>query len=238
VVYKPHREKRAPAAAGAIHPSWQRETEPESRWPALAAALVIVGAQTWVAGALGLQPLWAFALVSAALLAASAAVYLPAREEPSRLMRGLSIALIAALVIENAIGFGLLVRGVFVGSGLAPLGLLFAGVALWGANVVIFALWYWEIDGGGPEERADGYREYPDFVFPQQQQDQQGLAPADWKPAFPDYLYTSLTCATAFSPTDAMPYSKKAKLLMGIEATLSFAIAAMLVARAINIAKG
>jgi uncharacterized membrane protein len=75
-------------------------------------------------------------------------------------------------------------------------------------------------------------------VFPQQQQDQQGLAPSDWKPSFPDYLYVSLTAATAFSPTDAMPYSKQAKLVMGIESTISFVIAAMLVARAINIAHG
>ena len=75
-------------------------------------------------------------------------------------------------------------------------------------------------------------------MFPQQQQDQQGLAPADWKPTFPDYLFVSLTSATAFSPTDAMPYSKGAKLVMGVESTLSFVVAAMLLARAINIAHG
>jgi uncharacterized membrane protein len=106
------------------------------------------------------------------------------------------------------------------------------------ANVAVFALIYWELDGGGPEARADGDRDYPDLVFPQQQQDQQGLAPPDWKPMFADYLYVSLTAATAFSPTDAMPYTKRAKLVMGIESTASFVIAAMLVARAINIARG
>ena len=75
-------------------------------------------------------------------------------------------------------------------------------------------------------------------MFPQQQQDQQGLAPADWKPTFADYLYVSFTSAAAFSPTDAMPYSKKAKLVMGGENLLSLVITVMLVARAINVARG
>jgi uncharacterized membrane protein len=142
------------------------------------------------------------------------------------------------LVIANLVSLVLLVRGVFVGSKLSPTELLLTGAALWVVNVAVFALIYWELDGGGPEARADGYRDYPDLVFPQQQQDQQGLAPPDWKPTFPDYLYVSLTAATAFSPTDAMPYTKRAKLVMGIQSTASFVIAAMLVARAINIARG
>src|SRR5665647_3310264 len=106
------------------------------------------------------------------------------------------------------------------------------------ANVAVFALLYWELDGGGPEARADGYRgRYPDLVFPQQQPDQQGLAPATWKPSFHDYVYVSLTSATAFSPTDAMPYSKWAKLAMGAENVLSIATLAVIVARAVNIAR-
>ena len=87
-------------------------------------------------------------------------------------------------------------------------------------------------------QRLERRREFPDFVFPQQQADQQGLAPEGWTPTFADYLYVSITAATAFSPTDAMPYSRSAKLLMGSESTISIAILAMLVARAVNIAKG
>jgi hypothetical protein len=116
---------------------------------------------------------------------------------------------------------------------------------LWLVNVCVFALAYWEMDGDGPEARADahdtdgdGKRILPDLVFPQQQQDQQGLAPAHWKPFFADYFYVSLTAATAFSPTDAMPYSRRAKFVMGCESTISLVIIALLVARAINIAKG
>jgi uncharacterized membrane protein len=225
-------------SADGFVPSWRRPTEAESRWPVFAAAAVVIAGQAWVVASLSLRPIWLYPTVAGVLLLASVAVYIPSQTEPNRAFRALSLGLVAVLVVANAIGVVLLVRGVFVGSRLSPLGLLLAGAALWIVNVAVFALIYWELDGGGPEARADGYRDYPDLVFPQQQQDQQGLTPPDWKPTFPDYLYVSLTSATAFSPTDAMPYSKGAKLVMGIESTLSFVIAAMLVARAVNIAHG
>jgi uncharacterized membrane protein len=229
---------RAGKPAGDFVPSWQHSTEPESRWPAFLAVVIIIAGQTWVAASLSLRPIWLLPTVAGILLVASVAVYIPSRPEPSRALRVLSLGLVAVLVVANMVSLVLLVRGVFVGSQLSPPSLLLAGAALWIVNVAVFALMYWELDGGGPEARADGYGDYPDLVFPQQQTDQQGLAPADWKPSFPDYLFVSLTSATAFSPTDAMPYSKQAKLVMGVESTLSFVIAAMLVARAINIARG
>lgn len=239
MVDKPHLEhSSAGVPADDVLPSWQRATEPESRWPAFAAVVIIIAGQTWVASSLSLRPVWLLPVVAGILLVASVAVYIPSRTEPSRALRMLSLGLVAVLVIADIVSLVLLVRGVFVGSQLNPPALLLAGAALWVVNVAVFALMYWELDGGGPEARADGYGDYPDLVFPQQQTDQQGLAPADWKPTFPDYLFVSLTSATAFSPTDAMPYSKQAKLVMGIESTLSFVIAAMLVARAINIARG
>jgi len=237
----PYRPKRAPAAAapsGRPAPSWKRETTPESRWPAFIAALVVILGQAWISGALEMQPVWLLPAASALLLAASVAVYLPERVTPSRLARGLSLALVAVLVLSNCVSLILLVRGVFAGSNLGPGGLLLAGLALWVTNVATFALVYWELDGDGPESRSDGYPGYPDLVFPQQQADQQGLAPDDWKPMFHDYLYVSLTAATAFSPTDAMPYSRRAKVVMGLESSICFVALAMVVARAINIAKG
>ncbi len=221
-----------------VVPSWQRSTEPESRWPVFGAIVIVIAGQTWVANSLALRPVWLLPVVAGVLLLASVAVYIPSRTEPSRTARLLSLSVVGVLIIANVLSLALLVRGVFLGSTLSPTGLLLAGAALWIVNVAVFALLHWELDGGGPEARADGYEDYPDLVFPQQQQDQQGLAAADWKPSFSDYLFVSLTCGTAFSPTDAMPYSKQAKLVMGVEATLSFAIAAMLLARAINIAHG
>ena len=241
MVYRPHpdRKPKRPSTGGPL-PSWQIPTDPESRWPAFGAAVVVIAGQAWMAASLSLRPVWLFPVVSAVLLAASMAVYLPPRTEPSPLMRALAVSLVGVLVIANAVSLVRLVRDVFVGrpGGLDPVGLLLVGIVLWVVNITIFAFAYWELDGDGPEARADGYLDYPDLVFPQQQSDQQGLAPANWKPTFPDYLYVSLTAATAFSPTDAMPYSKRVKLVMGVESTISLAIVAMIVARAINIAHG
>ena len=218
-------------------PRWKCTTEPESRRPVFAVALVIVVGQAWVAHSLQLRPFWLFPLIATALLVASIAVY-EGRDEPGRLARSLSFTLGAVLVTANAFCLVLLARGVFLGSSLKPGGLLFAGLALWVVNLGVFALLYWELDGGGPESRADGYRDsYPDLVFPQQQADQQGLAPATWKPSYYDYLYVSLTSSVAFSPTDAMPYSRWAKLLMGVHSIVSISILALIVARAVNIAR-
>ena len=226
-----------PAKAGRTLPS-EAKAYAVSRGPAALTSVVIIVGQTWLAGALRLQPAWLLPAVSAALLIASAAVYRSDRTEPSVQLRWLARGVVGVLALASAVSLVLLVRDVFVGSSLSPAGLLLAGVVLWIVDVAVFALAYWEIDAGGPEDRELGSGRLPDLVFPQQQADQQGLAPQDWKPGFADYLYTSVTAATAFSPTDAMPYTKTAKLLMGLESTLSFATVAMLVARAINIAKG
>lgn len=222
----------------ATEPQWRRETTAESRRPVYVAALVIIGGQAWVAYSLRLDPFWLFPLVSSVLLAASIAVY-EGRDEPGRVARVLSHMLSAVLVVANAVCLVLLAYGVFVGSSLRPPMLLFAGLALWVVNLGVFALLYWELDGGGPEARAGGYRgRHPDLVFPQQQADQEHLVPETWKPSFYDYAYVSLTSSLAFSPTDAMPYSKWAKLAMGCQSLLSFAVLAVLVARAVNIAHG
>jgi uncharacterized membrane protein len=183
-----------------------------------------------------MRPVWVLPLLSGILLAASVTVYELPGVDFSAKMRGVSIALIGVLVAANAISLGLLVRGVFVGSALSAGRLLLVGVALWVVNVAVFALAYWEIDGNGPELRAK--RRYtPDLVFPQQS-NQDVPAEGDWRPTFSDYLYVSLTAGTAFSPTDAMPFTHRAKLIMGIQSTMSFVIVAMLVSRAINIARG
>jgi hypothetical protein len=219
-------------------PGWRVRSDPESRRPVFAAAAVVVVGQTWVGRSLGLDPFWLFPLVSAVFLIASLAVY-EGRDEPGRLLRILSFTFIALLIVADTVSLVLLVRGVFVGSSLGPPALLFTGLALWLVNVAVFVLLYWEMEGGGPEARAAGYPgRYPDLVFPQHQTDQEELAPGAWKPSFYDYLYVSLTSSIAFSPTDAMPYTRKAKLVMAAENLLSFATLAVIVARAVNIAHG
>jgi hypothetical protein len=210
----------------------------DSRGSAFIASLVIIAGQAWLARVLALGPASLLPVLSAVLLAGSVAVFRSEDREPSKLMRWFAGGVVAVLGASNAMLLLLLVRGVFVKSLLGPPQLLIAGVVLWVINVAVFALGYWEIDAGGPESRARKTSCLPDLVFPQQQPDQEGLAPADWTPGFADYLYVSVTAATAFSPTDAMPYSRTAKLVMGSESLISFAIVAMLVARAVNVAKG
>ena len=107
------------------------------------------------------------------------------------------------------------------------------GGAIWLTNVIVFALWYWEMDRGGPAARACGTHEYPDFLFTQMTAPE--LVAKDWEPAFLDYLYLSFTNATAFSPTDTLPLSRWAKMTMMFQSAVSLVTVALVVARAVNV---
>jgi uncharacterized membrane protein len=104
---------------------------------------------------------------------------------------------------------------------------------MWVVNVLLFGLWFWELDGGGPIERPACVPADRDFLFPQQTEP--ALMEKGWRPLFLDYLYLSFTNAAAFSPTDTMPLSRWAKMLMLVESAISLALAVMVVARAVNI---
>jgi uncharacterized membrane protein len=110
--------------------------------------------------------------------------------------------------------------------------LLLAGAKVWIGNNVAFAFLYWEFDSGGPAERAHGMPAHPDLAFPQQTSPD--LAPDGWRPGFIDYLYVAFTTANAFSPTDTMPMSHWAKVAMGSQALISFAVVGLVIARAVN----
>jgi hypothetical protein len=111
--------------------------------------------------------------------------------------------------------------------------LIISGMLIWLTNFLIFALWYWEIDRGGPGKRAAGHDGPPDFLFPQMADDR--IEPLQWRPKFIDYLYVSLTNNTAFSPTDTMPLTPIAKSIMGVQATVSLLTIGLIVSRAVNI---
>jgi uncharacterized membrane protein YvlD (DUF360 family) len=180
----------------------------ESRWPAFAATLVIIAGQARLASSLQLHPGPLLPSIAALLLVTSIAFYVTPGE-PGRVARAVSVSLVLVLVVANVGSLALLIRGVFLGSALTPLELLGSGITLWVVNVLIFAIAYWELDGGGPEARLERKRPYPDLVFPQQQADQTHLTSPDWRPSFGDYLYVALTNGTAFSPTDTMPYTRR-----------------------------
>ena len=114
--------------------------------------------------------------------------------------------------------------------------LLGRGAALWVTNVVVFSLWFWELDRGGAAERAAGTGIPPSFGFPEEAMPE--LAPDGWMPRYPDYLYLSFTNATAFSPTDTLPVRTWAKMTMMLESVISLTTAILVIARAINVLPG
>jgi len=144
------------------------------------------------------------------------------------------LALIGMLSLANAWSAALLVSALVHGGYRTDAGpLLVTGAAIWATNVVVFALWYWELDAGvrpaGPPRTAPA----PDFLFAQMQAPT--LSDPDWEPRFVDYLYLSFTTATAFSPTDTLPLTRWAKLLMMLQSAASLSTLALVVARAVNI---
>jgi uncharacterized membrane protein len=210
-----------------------------TRGAAFVATVVIIAGQTWIAAALGLHPVWILPALSGLLLVGSIAIYRDEYHEPPRILRHFAHAVVWVLIIADLLSLIWLVLGIFFANSQLSAGmLLVTGIALWLVNVMVFALAYWEFDADGPEARALHTSAYPDFVFPQQMDTTGTLAPKDWRPSFVDYLYVSVTSATAFSPTDTMPYTRTAKLLMASEGIISFFIFGMLVARAVNIAAG
>lgn len=154
-----------------------------------------------------------------------------ARADALRLSRRIaSLGVIALITAANAASIWLLVHLLVNGSHTQANPLLRAGLHMWVMNVLVFALWYWQLDRGGPLDRRLQADRKPDFSFPQQ-----GLGDTAWQPGFLDYLYVSYTNATAFSPTDTMPLSQWAKMLMMVQSAASLLLAIMVVARAVNI---
>jgi hypothetical protein len=150
--------------------------------------------------------------------------------------REIVIALLAVVWVFNVLAVVVLVFSLVFQSAVHITGrqLLFSGGAAWLTNAIAFGLAYWELDCGGPVARALATApRKPDFQFPQDENAQ--LAREGWAPRLWDYFYVSLTNATAFSPTDAMPLTRPAKTLMAAESTLSAITVLLVAARAVNI---
>jgi len=147
--------------------------------------------------------------------------------------RWLGIAIIALVSAANAASIGLLIHLLINGAHATASTLLRAAVHMWVVNVLLFALWFWQLDGGGPAERPRCAVARRDFLFPQQTEP--ATFGEGWNPMFLDYLFVSYTNASAFSPTDTMPLSRWAKMLMLVQSAISLALAVMVVARAVNI---
>lgn len=147
-----------------------------------------------------------------------------------------SLTLIVSIGLANIYALQRLAHILLVGGKINDgHGLIITAMNIFFTNIIVFGLMYWEMDGGGPARRTANTLRERDLSYPQMQNTE--LAPIGWTPNFIDYLYVSLTNATAFSPTDTMPLTRLAKLLMGTQSLVSLATVALVASRAVNILK-
>ncbi|MCW2543994.1 MAG: hypothetical protein JWM40_1546 [Frankiales bacterium] len=209
--------------------------EGESRLAAALAVGVAIAAQVLLAYALVPGPRYLLPAIEAVLVLGLLATDSRYLNPEAGVLRRFSIALIAVVALVNAVALVRLIDHLVGGRG-SGRDLLSAAAGVWVTNVVVFGLAFWELDRGGPLGRtgqlpaAGG----PDLWFPQDG-DAKDAAPKGWRPVFVDYLFVSLTAATAFSPTDTMPLSSRAKLLMGAQSLISLLTVGLVAARAVNI---
>jgi hypothetical protein len=223
------------ALAGATRlPGWLKPAQGEERWPVAVAVVVAICLQVFLPDRLTIGSRWILPALEGALFIGLTIANPRHIDRRSMALRAASVALIAVTSIANVWSSYELIRGIIEGHAGKNAGpLLSNGVSIYVTNIIVFALWYWEWDRGGPVARALADRRYPDFLFPQMTG--KGLAPDDWRPVFVDYLYLSYTNATAFSPTDIMPLARWAKLLMLAQSGVALATVGLVVARAVNI---
>ena len=210
-------------------------THIESRWQVVLAILAIFFLLTQLPSRVRVFPNWFPVLLTIAVIAPMVAVQLITPK--ARWLRVERIVIIFFLII---LGFALvkslwyllyeMVRRSFEVTGIQ---LLTSSVAAWATNVLLFSLLYWRLDRGGPEARANRAKTKPDWLFPQQGVPE--YVGPNWHATFVDYLSLAFDTATAFSPTDALPLTSRAKLLMMLQSTISLVTIIAVAARAINI---
>ena len=205
----------------------------ERRWPMALAVIVAALLQVVVPHKGRVAIWWVFPLVEVVVLGVLM-IRDPGRiDRRSRGLRLLTLWMIGLITLANTVGAGILIYDIISKApdvnGNALLG---RGAAIWVTNIIVFSLWYWELDRGGPAERAAGTSVPPTFAFPEDATPE--LVPDGWFPMFPDYLFVSFTTATAFSPTDTLPLKTWAKMTMMAESGISLTLAVLVISRAIN----
>ena len=234
-----HRAEHLAREAEQRLPAWLQPGNPESRWPVLLALVAAIAMQRAIPVAYTVVPRWPL-IVMELLLLIVLLIMNPVRL--SRFTTGgqvVSWVLLAAITVDNTASAIILDYRILSGEVSNDAAkLLGSGAAVFITNIIVFGIWYWEIDLGGPFARAGAKernpkRRYPDFLFPQM--DVRQSAPADWEPRFVDYLYVSVTNVMAFSPTDTMPLTHRAKAMMTLQALVAVSTIALVFARAVNV---
>ena len=223
----------------------QTEETVESRWEAAPAVVVVIGLQlalALVSRQLGWKlwslPWWVWILsVGPEIVLLVALAWEPALQMLERIghRRNVALILLGIISLQNAVALVALIGSLIGGHETSGGQLLLKGMTIWGTNVIAYGLWYWGFDRGGPVRRLEPEPPLPDFQFPQMENPE--LAAPGWRPHLVDYVYVSFTNSIAFSPTDAMPLSRWAKLLMLSESAVSALSILLVTARAVNIFK-
>jgi uncharacterized membrane protein len=209
----------------------------ESRWPPVAALVVFmalnVSARVWLPHAGAIRMPWLLPALEGVLLGVLLAADPNSVARHARWLRRVAVTIVVVLVAAALWATIVLVYDLIKGTGVtqSPTRLLASGALVWLGNNVSFAMLYWLIDSGGPIARSRQPARV-DFAFPQHMSPE--LAPPGWRPVFLDYLHLGFTNATAFSPTDVMPLTHRAKYLMLVQATVALALFGLIVARAVN----
>jgi len=219
-----------------IVPAWRRLTDGESTWPVRGAVVAAIVLQIAIPDRYEIPPTWLLPALGI-LLGIGLSIAHPRRiTRHTPQLRIVSIMLIAVISLANAGSAGRLITALLNGTFKdSAARLLLTGGAIWLTNVIVFAMWYWNLDRGGPAARALALKNYPDFLFPQMTAPD--LSPPEWQPMFFDYLYLSFTNAAAFSPTDTLPLARWAKMTMMLQSIVSLGTVVLVIARAVNILK-
>ncbi len=205
----------------------------DSRWPPTFAIGAALALQFTLPSQLVEGPKWILPLLEA-LLFIPLMITNPTRlTRQSRATRYVSLLLIAFINAANFVSVGLLVHGILHNFKVSGNTLILSAISIYFTNILVFALWYWELDGGGPVARLGHDPRDRDFLFPQMATPE--CVPEGWRPLFVDYLYLAFTDSTAFSPTDAMPLTPIAKILMLFEASAALLTVTLVASRAIGI---
>jgi uncharacterized membrane protein len=212
-----------------------QELHIEPRWPVALTLLAVIVMLALLPGRVRLFPDWAPYALGVALAVPMAAVALAG--EKTRWLR-IERIVVLLFCLVSCLGTmanlaNLVVAMIHKSTGLSGLQLLASSISVWVTNVLAYSMIYWLIDRGGPEARANGAGERADWLFPQAGAGED--VPPGWQPIFVDYLYLGYSTATAFSTTDVMPLTSRAKLLMMLESTISLMTIVVVAARAINI---
>lgn len=200
------------------------------------ALLVALSIASWQQGwqLVGL-PWWSWLALAVPGLLLFVDLWLGARELGFARTRIAALGLLGLIVLGNLFSVVVLVAALVTtkSDALDGVQLLVTAGTIWAVNVLVFGLSYWDLDDGGPLERARHERSMPDFRFPQDETPE--VAPPDWRPRVWDYIYVALTSGMAFSPTDTMPLTLKMKLLVGLEELVSLVLIVLVTARAVSV---